>query len=122
MIGTLVLLLFAALVLLPLFWLGVSAFKSDADVIKWPPIFFPTEWVTTQFAYVWKVLPIARMLLNTVVFAGGVTIISLFFDSMAAYAFARMKFTGRKLLFGNHPAHDDDSVSGGDDSTLYGRI
>ena len=33
-IGTLVLLLFAALVLLPLFWLGVSAFKSDADVIK----------------------------------------------------------------------------------------
>ena len=92
--------LFAALVLLPLFWLGVSAFKSDADVIKWPPIFFPTEWVTTQFAYVWKVLPIARMLLNTVVFAGGVTIISLFFDSMAAYAFARMKFTGRKLLFG----------------------
>ena len=30
-IGTLVLLLFAALVLLPLFWLGVSAFKSDAD-------------------------------------------------------------------------------------------
>ena len=99
-IGTLVLLLFAALVLLPLFWLGVSAFKSDADVIKWPPIFFPTEWVTTQFAYVWKVLPIARMLLNTVVFAGGVTIISLFFDSMAAYAFARMKFTGRKLLFG----------------------
>ena len=99
-IGTLVLLLFAALVLLPLFWLGVSAFKSDADVIKWSPIFFPTEWVTTQFAYVWKVLPIARMLLNTVVFAGGVTIISLFFDSMAAYAFARMKFTGRKLLFG----------------------
>ena len=37
-IGTLVLLLFAALVLLPLFWLGVSTFKSDADVIKWPPI------------------------------------------------------------------------------------
>ena len=99
-IGTLVLLLFAALVLLPLFWLGVSAFKSDADVIKWPPIFFPTEWVTTQFAYVWKVLPIARMLLNTVVFAGGVTIISLFFDSMAAYAFGRIKFPGRNIIFG----------------------
>ena len=68
-IGTLVLLLFAALVLLPLFWLGVSAFKSDADVTQVAAnLFFPTEWVTTQFAYVWKVLPIARMLLNTVVF------------------------------------------------------
>ena len=60
--------------------------------------------------------------INTVVFAGGVTIISLFFDSMAAYAFARMKFTRKKAALWNHPAHDDDSVSGGDDSTLYGRI
>ena len=73
-IGTLVLLLFAALVLLPLFWLGVSAFKSDADVIKWPPIFFPTEWVTTPFAYdgmgEWKIylkiiLPLAKPALVT---------------------------------------------------------
>lgn len=121
-IGTLVLLLFAALVLLPLFWLGVSAFKSDADVIKWPPIFFPTEWVTTQFAYVWKVLPIARMLLNTVVFAGGVTIISLFFDSMAKICICPNEIYRKKTALWNHPAHDDDSVSGGDDSTLYGRI
>ena len=68
-IGTLVLLLFAALVLLPLFWLGVSAFKSDADVmVAGRQSFSRQSGSATQFAYVWKVLPIARMLLNTVVF------------------------------------------------------
>ena len=36
---------------------------------------------------------------NTIIFAGGVTIISLFFDSMAGYAFARMNFKGKKILF-----------------------
>ncbi len=88
------------IILLPLFWLFVSAFKSDFDVMQWPPKFFPNEWVTTQFAYVWKVLPIPTMLKNTVLFSGSVTIISLFFDSLAAYAFARMEFNGKKIIFG----------------------
>ena len=39
------------------------------------------------------------MLRNTVIFAGSVTVISLFFDSMAAYAFSRMHFRGKKVIF-----------------------
>lgn len=97
---SLVLLIFVfLLVLFPLFWLLVSSFKSDAEVIAWPPTFFPKEWVLTQYQYVFQVLPILRMIGNTVIFAGGVTIISLFFDSMAAYAFSRMRFRGRTLIF-----------------------
>ena len=99
-VGYLVLLVIALLVLLPLFWLIVSSFKSDADVIRWPPHFFPAEWLAVQYRYVVKTIPVLRMLGNTVLFAGGVTVISLFIDSMAAYAFARMKFKGRKVIFG----------------------
>lgn len=46
-VGYIVLLLIVLIVVLPLFWLIVSSFKSDADVIKWPPHFFPSEWVAT---------------------------------------------------------------------------
>lgn len=42
-VGTAVTVLIAVLILFPLIWLLVSSFKSDADVIKWPPIFFPTQ-------------------------------------------------------------------------------
>lgn len=86
-------------VILPVLWLLVSSFKTDAGVIQYPPRFFPQEWTLHQYAYVWKSIPIVSMLKNTLVFAGGVTPLSLLFDSMAGYAFARMHFKGSKLLF-----------------------
>ena len=55
--------------------------------------------MTVQYAYVMKAIPVLRMLANTVLFAGLVTVISLGVDSLAAYAFSRMHFRGRKMLF-----------------------
>ena len=98
-VGDVILLLIMLIVILPLLWLFVSSFKSDADVIKWPTHFFPADWVADQYRYVVKAIPVLRMLRNTVIFAGSVTVISLFFDSMAAYAFSRMHFRGKKVIF-----------------------
>lgn len=98
-VGDVILLLIMLIVILPLLWLFVSSFKSDADVIKWPPHFFPADLVADQYRYVVKAIPVLRMLRNTVIFAGSVTVISLFFDSMAAYAFSRMHFRGKKVIF-----------------------
>lgn len=89
----------AILVLVPIIWLFVSSFKTDSDVISYPPVFFPVEWTVSQYLYVAKSIPIFDMTKSTVLFAGGVTLISVLFDSMAGYAFARMNFKGSKLLF-----------------------
>ncbi len=89
----------AILVLVPIIWLFVSSFKTDSDVISYPPVFFPVEWTVSQYLYVAKSIPIFDMTKSTVLFAGGVTLISVIFDSMAGYAFARMNFKGSKLLF-----------------------
>ncbi len=97
--GYVILCIVALLVFIPLVWLVVSSFKSDADVIKYPPAFLPEQWVITQYAYVTDAIPILSMLKNTVIFAGSVTLISLLLDSLAAYAFARMEFKGKKILF-----------------------
>lgn len=86
-------------VLLPFVWLFVSSFKTDIDVIAYPPSFFPSEWTIRQYKYVMKSIPIFSMAKSTIIFAGGVTITSVMFDSMAGYAFARMNFKGSKLLF-----------------------
>lgn len=99
-VGNVCLVLIAVIVLFPLAWLILSSFKSDAEVIKWPPHLIPQQWVATQYVYVTSVIPVLRMLKNTVVFAGGVTVISLIFDSLSAYAFSRMRFRGKRLLFG----------------------
>ena len=98
-VGDFLLLIAALIVLLPISWLFVSSFKTDADVISWPPSFLPKEWVITQYQYVVSVIPVVNMLKNTVIFAGSVTVISLVIDSLAAYAFARMHFKGKKVVF-----------------------
>ena len=97
--GNVILCIVALLVFIPLLWLVVSSFKSDAYVIRWPPAFLPKECLTSQYEYVIEAIPILSMLKNTVVFAGSVTLVSLLFDSLAAYAFARMEFRGKNVLF-----------------------
>ena len=98
-IGMAMAVLIAVSILFPIVWLFVSSFKTDAGVIKYPPVFFPEVWTVTQYKFVNKSIPIFRMLFNTIIFAGGVTVISLTFDSMAGYAFACMNFRGKKLIF-----------------------
>lgn len=98
-IGYIFTFLVAITVLVPILWLLVSSFKTDVGVIKFPPRFFPEEWTLHQYLYVGDSIPIFEMTKNTVIFAGGVTVISLLFDSMAGYAFARMRFRGSKVLF-----------------------
>ena len=98
-LGYLFTFLIAVTVLIPILWLFVSSFKTDVGVIKFPPRFFPEEWTLHQYLYVGDSIPIFEMTKNTVIFAGGVTVISLLFDSMAGYAFARMRFKGSRILF-----------------------
>lgn len=94
-----ILTLFAVLtVLIPILWIIVSAFKTDAGVISYPPRFFPAEWTFDQFKYVTKSIPIFKMAGNTFIFAGSVTVVSVFLDSLAGYAFARMNFKGKNLI------------------------
>lgn len=98
-VGFVLTFLIALSVLVPIIWLFVSSFKTDVGVIQYPPKFFPTEWTLKQYQHVTKSIPIFKMAKNTFIFAGAVTVISVFFDSMAGYAFARMNFKGSKLIF-----------------------
>ena len=97
--GSILTLIIVLLVLIPVVWLFVSSFKTDKGVIVYPPQFFPREWTFAQYSYVAKSIPIFSMTKSTLLFAGGVTLLSVLFDSMAGYAFARMNFKGSKLLF-----------------------
>ncbi|CDZ23958.1 sugar ABC transporter, permease protein [[Clostridium] cellulosi] len=93
-------LIVAVTVIVPILWLFVSSFKDDREVIAYPPKFFPINWTLMQYQNVNDSVPILSFTKNSVIFAGLVTLISLLFDSMSGYAFARMNFKGKELLFG----------------------
>ncbi|WP_432485723.1 carbohydrate ABC transporter permease [Kineococcus esterisolvens] len=84
--------------LLPIFIIVFTAFKPVAEVNAYPPTLLPQQWTLENFRTIFDQLPFARLIANSFVFAGGVTLCALVFDSLAAYALARLDFTGSRLL------------------------
>ncbi len=95
----LLMLLLLLAVLYPFLWLIVSTIKVDADLVKYPPTFFGGQYTFSSYVKVWQSIPLLNFLVNTVIFGGSVTVISLLFDSLAGYAFARYSFKGKNILF-----------------------
>lgn len=98
-IHKMVLIILLILIVFPFFWLLVSSFKFERDIITYPPTVFSAVYTFENYIRVWKAIPILNYLKNTVIFAGGVVLISALINSMAAYAFARMRFRGRNFFF-----------------------
>lgn len=85
-------------VMLPILIIVFTAFKPVSEVNAYPPTLLPSAWTLDNFTRIFTELPFARLILNSFVFAGGVTLFALVFDSLAAYALARLDFRGSKLL------------------------
>ncbi|MBL1226102.1 carbohydrate ABC transporter permease [Enterococcus sp. BWR-S5] len=83
----------------PFLWLILSSFKYEKDIISFPPKIFADNYTLDNYIKVWSTIPLLDYIKNTVIFAGGTVITSIFFDSLAGYAFARMNFKGKSALF-----------------------
>jgi multiple sugar transport system permease protein len=88
----------SALVLLPIAIIAFTAFKPVAEVNAYPPTLLPEVWTLDNFIQIFEELPFARLIVNSFIFAGGVTAFALLFDSLAAYALARIDFRGSRVL------------------------
>ena len=87
------------LIVFPFLWIVMSTFKMQKDIIKWPPTLWPKRWTIANYIKVWDRIPLACYIKNTVIFAGLVSVCSAMFDSLAGYAFARLEFKGKEILF-----------------------
>ncbi len=94
-----VLLVGAAAISLPFVWMVATSLKTEGDIFRYPTALFPPHPTLAAYRDVWQRIPFARFFVNSVIFAGGVTVISLFLDSLTAFALARLRFRGRELCF-----------------------
>lgn len=89
----------AMAMIVPFIWMLSVAFRPSSDLYADPARLWPGSWTMHGVAAVLDQLPFTRLIINTFVFAGGATLLLLFFDSMTAFALARLKFWGRNVLF-----------------------
>ncbi len=97
--ANLVLVILALLVLLPVVWMALSAFKPEKEIISWPPTFIPNSLTFENFADVRERIDITRYILNSVIYAGATTFLAVIVNSMAGYAYAFYEFKGKTGLF-----------------------
>ena len=88
----------ALLFALPLLWLIVSSFMTNAQINKFPPTIIPDGIHFDGYDYVFATGKFGRWFLNSTIVAGVTVFSNLVFCSLAGYAFARMRFRGSKSL------------------------
>lgn len=93
-----VLIAWAVVTLLPLYWMVTGAFKGGAAIAQMPPQWWPVRPVLDNF-HTLLTRPFWRWMGNSLFVAAVVTLTNVLFSAMAGYAFAKLRFPGRDKLF-----------------------
>ncbi len=83
----------------PFIWMILTSVKDMGEIYVYPPKWFPSVIHFDNYKKVFEAAPFGRYYLNSIMVALLVTVGQLITCSMAAYAFARLKFWGRNVLF-----------------------
>ena len=95
----LLLILIAALMLIPFIWMLSASFKLNKDVFTFPIEWIPSNPRPQNYVDIWTRIPLLTFIGNTAKLTIIVTLLQLFTSSFAAYAFAKLKFKGKNTLF-----------------------
>ena len=91
----------ALIMVFPFAWMILTSSKTVAESMAVDPvIIFPAKWMLDNFKDAIDSLPFGRLYWNTTLMVFFRVICAVLFSSMAGYAFAKLKFRGKNLLFG----------------------
>lgn len=77
----------------------LTSFKEEGDIIQYPPRFIPNPFTISNYTVTLLKYPYMKWMLNSLVITSLSTLLVLLISSMAAYAFARLEFFGKNVLF-----------------------
>lgn len=95
----LILIVLSLLMLLPFFWMLSASLKLDKDVFVFPIQWIPEDPQWRNYETIWTRIPFLTFFLNTTKLTIVITVLQLATSSFAAYAFAKLEFKGRDILF-----------------------
>jgi multiple sugar transport system permease protein len=91
----------ALIIIFPFIWMFLTSFKNIQESNTFPPTLFPTQWVPGNYVEAWLRPPntLGRYVFNSIFLATVGTGLQVIICVLAAYAFSRLKFWGRDVLF-----------------------
>ncbi|WP_240702898.1 carbohydrate ABC transporter permease [Cohnella luojiensis] len=97
---TIVMAVFAVIMVIPFIWMISTSFKVNGDVFKYPIDWIPKKWHFENYREVWTGSnPFYIFYINSIKITGITVAGNILTSAMAGYAFAKIKFKGRNVLF-----------------------
>lgn len=93
------LLLGALVMVLPFFWMITTSLKPEMEALKFPPSIWPAQLQFSNYREAFQQVDFSRYFFNTFVMTFFTTALVFITSTLAAYAFARLHFPGREILF-----------------------
>lgn len=90
----------ALVMFFPFAWMVSTSLTTDAELFAVPPKLIPDPVDASAYGRVFDAFPLGRWMLNSLFITVAVTILQVVTSAMAAYAFSRLRFRGRNVLFG----------------------
>ena len=87
------------IMIFPFVWMLLTSFKTPAESMSIPATLFPSAFRLDKYIEVLGKLPFAKLYWNTILLVFFRVVCAVLFSSMAGYAFAKLKFRGKGLLF-----------------------
>ncbi|MCW2541928.1 MAG: lacG2 [Frankiales bacterium] len=95
-----VLVVVTILALLPLYWTVVAGSRTNAEIAGSPPALLPGPNLLGNVRKSLDQVDMYKAIVNSVIVSGSITVATVFFCTLAGYAFARLRFRGRSVLLG----------------------
>ena len=89
----------ALMMMAPFLWMLLTSLKTQQEAFQYPPTFLPEVPQWRNYAQLFTQVPFARYFVNTTIVTLAVVAGQVLISSLAAYAFARLKFMGRDTIF-----------------------
>ncbi len=89
----------AVVFMAPFAWMIVASLQNQANMFRWPPTWMPVDPSLDNYTRFLRNANIGRWFFNSAYIALSITFLQLFFNSLAAYTYAKRKFPGRDFLF-----------------------
>lgn len=89
----------ALAMVLPFYWSLITSLRPDSEIYALPITWFPSSFTIEHYTYVFETIPFWNMLANSLITTLVGVFTNLFFGSLAAYAFSKIRFTGHKIIF-----------------------
>ena len=89
----------AACMILPFLWSLITSLRPEEEIMKLPMQWIHSRLTLEHYKYVFETIPFFNMFLNSVIVTVAGMCTNLFFGSLAAYAFSKIKFSGHKIVF-----------------------